>query len=148
MFQRKLHKIYKDLLNVFGIGDDIYFLQYDIDGKYHDITLQKVLQICRQVNLKLNKDKCHFIFRSVPFFSQAISRHAVRLNPQKLKVLIKKRTPGIPWNINYLSKFSPSTAYMYESLRQLALGKTEWTWNVTYQMRFDKANSIIKKMPV
>ena len=47
--------------------------------------------------------------------------------------------------INYLSKFSPSTANICESLRQLTLSKTEWTWNTTYQKLFDKAESIIKE---
>ena len=27
-----------------------------------------------------------------------------------------------------------------ESLRKLTSGKTEWTWNTTYQKVFDKAN--------
>ena len=60
MFQRKIDKIYKDFPNVFGIVDDILFVCYDRDDKDHDDTLQGVLQVCRQVNLKLNKDKCHF----------------------------------------------------------------------------------------
>ena len=46
---------------------------------------------------------------------------------------------------NYLSKFSPSTAVIWGSLRQLTSSKTEWTWNATYQKLFDKAKSIIKE---
>ena len=45
--------------------------------------------------------------------------------------------------IDYLSKFSPKTADVCESLRQLTSVKTERTWNVTYQKPFDKAKSII-----
>ena len=48
--------------------------------------------------------------------------------------------------INYLSKFSPSTANICESLRQLTLSKTEWTWNATDQEVFDKVKSIIKEV--
>ena len=47
--------------------------------------------------------------------------------------------------INYLGEFSPSTADICESLRQLTSSKTEWTWNATYQKVFDKAKSIITK---
>ena len=39
--------------------------------------------------------------------------------------------------INYLSKFSPSTASVCESLRQLTLNKRIWTWNATYQKLFN-----------
>ena len=47
--------------------------------------------------------------------------------------------------INYLSKFSPSTVDVCESLRQLTSSKTEWTWNAIYQKLFDKAKPIITK---
>ena len=60
MFQRKIDKIFKDLLNVFDITDDILAVGYDVDGKDHDDTVERVLQICRLAYLKLNKDKSHF----------------------------------------------------------------------------------------
>ena len=75
------------LPNVFGIADDILVVGYDADCEDHDDTLQGVLQRCRQANLKLNQDKCHFSCTSVPFFSDIISRHSVKPDPQKLKAL-------------------------------------------------------------
>ena len=45
---------------------------YDSDGKDPDDTLQKVLQINRQVNLKLNKDKCHSVAHLSNFWRGAI----------------------------------------------------------------------------
>ena len=104
------------------------------------------------VNLKLNKDKCHFRCTSV------ISRHGERPDPWKLKAPIKMSPKNEKWTcppkmkkelqvslgmINYLSKFSPITADIFESLRQLISVKTEWTWNAIYQKLFDKAKSII-----
>ena len=88
-FREKTDKILKELTNVFGIADDILDVGYEANGKNHDETLQKVLQICRQVNLKLNKDKCHFRCTSVPFFSEIISQHGVKPDPQKLKALME-----------------------------------------------------------
>ena len=35
MFQLKIDEIFKDLLNVFGIADDILVIGYDSDGKDH-----------------------------------------------------------------------------------------------------------------
>ena len=60
---------------MFGIADDILVVGCDSDGKDHDETLWQVLQICIQVNLRLNKDKCHLRCTSVPFFGEVISRH-------------------------------------------------------------------------
>ena len=59
MFQQKISKIFKYLPNIFIIAYDILALGYDSDGKDHNEMLKQVLQICRHVNLKFNKDKCH-----------------------------------------------------------------------------------------
>ena len=113
------------------------------------MTLQNVLHICRRVNIKLNKDKCHFRCTSFLCFGEVISRNIVTPDPWKCKVLlemplINKKGLSILWN-NYLIRFCTSTADIWESLRKLTSVKTEWTWNVTYQKMFNKANSIIKQ---
>ena len=59
--------------NAFGILDDTLVIGYDDDGTYHDATVHKVLQRCKEVNLKLNKEKCHFRCTSIPFFGEVIS---------------------------------------------------------------------------
>ena len=145
----KKYEIFKDLPNVFGIADDILVVGYDSNGKDHDETLQQVLQMCRKVNLKLNKDKCHLRCSSVPFFWEVISRHDMQPDPQKLKALVEmppkdeKGTPIISWN-NYLDKFSPSTTDTCKPLGKPTSIKTEWTWKVTYQM-FNKGKAVIKE---
>ena len=47
-------------LNVFGITDDSLVIGYNNNGADDDAVVHKVLQRCEEVNLKLNKDKCHF----------------------------------------------------------------------------------------
>ena len=74
MFQCKIDEILKKLPNVFGIADDILVVEYNSDGKDHDEILWWVLQICRNVHLKHNKDKYQFRYTSVPFFWEVISR--------------------------------------------------------------------------
>ena len=78
MFQWKIYEIFKDMQNLFGIADDILVAGYVADGRDHDETVQRILQRCRQVNLKLNKDKCHFRCKSVPFFGR--SNHGMEYN--------------------------------------------------------------------
>ena len=46
MFQRKINKIFKGLLNIFGIADGFLIVGYDADGRDHDQTLRQVMQIC------------------------------------------------------------------------------------------------------
>ena len=59
MFQRKINKIFNDIPNVFGIAENILVIGYDKDGADHDEAVYSVLEQCQNVNLKLNKDKCH-----------------------------------------------------------------------------------------
>ena len=52
--------------NVFSIANDILIADFDEQGKDHDETLEKVLQVCRLVNLKLNKGRCLFMCTGFP----------------------------------------------------------------------------------
>ena len=87
--------------NVFGIADDILVVGYEDNDRDHDKMVQKILQRCREVNPKLNKDNCHFRCTSIPFFRKVIWRNGVMPNLQKIKALMdmpppnNKRTPGI-----------------------------------------------------
>ena len=52
ILQRKIEEIFKGLPNVFGFAGDISVVGYDSDVENHDDIVQKVLEICRQVNMK------------------------------------------------------------------------------------------------
>ena len=95
MFQRKIDQMFNDMPNVFGIADDILAVTYEDDGRDHDDTVQKVLHRCKNVKLKLNKNKHHFRCTSVPFFGEVISRNGVQPDPQKIKALIEMPPPTI-----------------------------------------------------
>ena len=151
MFQRKIDKISEELPNVYGIADDILVVGYEADGKDYDKTLQRMPQICRQVYLKLNKDKCLVRCTSVPFFGEIILWYGVKPYPQKLKALTEMPPPRNKKEIqaflgitDYLGKFSPNTANMYEPLRKLTSSETLWTWNTSYQTLFNKVKSLLK----
>ena len=151
MFQHKIDKIFNDMANVFGIAHDILVIGYDKDGADHDEAVYDELRQCQDVNLKLNKEKCHFRCTSIPFFGKVVLRDGVHPDPQKVKALTKMPAPknkkelqaflGI---INYLCKFSPGTAEVCKPLQKLTSCKTMWTWNASYQQLFDNAKSIIK----
>ena len=116
MFQCKIDEIFNDIPNAFGIADDILVIGYDEDRTDHDKAVYKVLRQCQDVNLKLNKEKCHFRCTSLPFFGEIVSRDGVQLDMQKISTLIempvpknKKELQAFLGIINYLSKFSQET---------------------------------------
>ena len=73
--------------NAFGIADDILITDFDKQGRDHDATLGKVLRVFRKANLKLNKDRCLFKCRSIPFFAEVVSCQGVILDPRKVQAL-------------------------------------------------------------
>ena len=140
MFQCKIDEIFNDIPNVFGIADDILVIGYDKDGTDHDEAVYKVLRWCQDVNLKLNKEKCHFRCTSIPFFGEVVSRDGMQLDLQKISTLTemlapknKKEQQAFLGIINYLSKFSPDTSEVCEPLRKLMSSKAMWTWDASYQ---------------
>ena len=54
--RRKIHFLV-ECFNVLGIADDISVVGSVVLGRDHNVTLDKVLRICRQANLKSNKNK-------------------------------------------------------------------------------------------
>ena len=126
MFQQKIDEIFNNMPNVFGIADDILVLGYDKDGAEHDTAVYNVLRHCQDVNLKLNKEKCHFKCTAIPFFGKVVLREGVKPDPWKIKPLTKMPAPknkkelqaflGI---INYLGKFSPGTAEDLQAITQI-----------------------------
>ena len=151
MFQCKIDEIFNAMLNVFGIADDILVIGYDKDGADHGEAVYKVPKQCQEVNLKLNKEKCHFRCMSIPFFGKVVARQGVQPKPQKVRVLTERPAPknkkelqaflGI---INYLNTFSPGMSETCEPLRKLTSSKATWTWNTSYQQLFNKEKSLIK----
>ena len=133
MFQCKIDKIFSNMPNIFGIVDDILVIGYDEKGADHDVTFQKVLQQCEEVNLILNKEKCHFRCTSIPFFGKVKSWDGVQPDPQKIKVLTdmpvpnnKKELQAFLGIINYLGKFSRGTANVCDPLSKLTSSKVTW----------------------
>ena len=151
MFQCKIDEIFNDMPNVFGIADDILVIGHNKDGADHDKVLYKVLKWCQGVNLKLNREKCHFRCTSIPFFREVVLRHGVQPDPQKVRAFIempapknKKELQAFLDIINYLNKFPPGMSEACEPLRKLTSSKAMWAWNASYQQLFNKAKSLIK----
>ena len=67
MFLKQIDEIFSRMPNVFGIADDILFAGFIEQGKDHNETLGKVVWICRQAQLKLDKDKCLLRCTNIPF---------------------------------------------------------------------------------
>ena len=64
----------KDLPNVFGIADDILIVEYDAHDRDHDRPLETFNADIPSKNIKLNKNKFHFICTKIQSIWEVIPR--------------------------------------------------------------------------
>ena len=83
MFQKKIDKLVSGM-PMFTALLVTLIAGFDEQGRDHDVTLDKLLRICRQAKLKLLKDKCLCRCTSIPFLGE-ISQQGVSLDPSNVK---------------------------------------------------------------
>ena len=102
----------------------------------HDVCLRQVLNRCREGNLKLNREKCHFRVSEVHCVGHVLSADGVKPDPKKVKAIIAMPTPANREDlqrflgaVTYLSKFIPNMPQKSAPLRQLLQKDVEWSWD-------------------
>ena len=81
----------------------------------HDENLQKVLKRCKEVNLKLNKQKCKVRVQEVSYVGHILTKNGVKPDASKIQAITampppedKKAVQRLSGMTNYLSKFIPN----------------------------------------
>ena len=60
----------------------------------HDVRLRQVLDRCRESNLKLNKEKCHFRVSEVNYVGHVLSADGVKSDPKKVEGIVAMPNPA------------------------------------------------------
>lgn len=81
-FTITIHQIFESIDGVSTIADDIII--YGVTREAHDNSLQKTLEIARQVNLKMNRDKCEIGVTQLTFIGDLVTAEGVKPDPQKV----------------------------------------------------------------
>ena len=92
--------------NIVGITDDILVIGYDNNGTDHECNnAQGATKMHEEVNLKLNKEKCHFRCMYIPFFGEVIFEKRSTTRPTEnqsphgyASTKQQGRAPSIPGN--------------------------------------------------
>lgn len=92
--------------------DDI--IVWGSNREEHDERLRKVLDKTREVNLKLNKDKCEFGVKTLTFVGDVVSEEGVKPDPRKASAINNMERPNnkdevrrFLGMVTYLAKFVP-----------------------------------------
>ena len=121
----------------------------------HDQCLDKVLKRMMEVELTLNREKCHFSQNQVKFLGQIIDRDGVHPDSEKVQAIQKFQTPRNVGDIrrflgmcNHLSKFTPNLAEKTKPLRELLNKRSQWMWGQPQQTAFEEVKKILMTSPI
>ena len=96
-FQQKLDQNLQGLPGVYRIADDLLITfqgeTKEEAHKDHDENLVRLLQRCRERNIKLNKAKLDFKCSQVPFIGHLLSNEGVKPDPKKIEAIVNMETP-------------------------------------------------------
>ena len=113
IFQKKLIEALQGLPGVVCVADDIIIHGSNLDQ--HDRHLEGFLNRCRDVNIKLNKEKFQLRMSEKTYMGHIVTGSGLKLDPDKVKAIQEMKPPtdvqglrrflGL---VNYLSKFIPN----------------------------------------
>lgn len=120
----------------------------------HDANLRKVLDRAREVNLRLNPQKCKFRLSEVSYVGHIFTSKGLQPDSAKTKAITEMPAPdnvtalqGLLGMINYLGKFIPNLSELSAPLRELTCKNTEWCWFKQHQDAFEVLKHRISSPP-
>ena len=135
------------------IVDDI--LVYGKNAEEHDANLKQVLNRVRQLNMKLNAEKCKFHVTEVPFVGHVLTADGVKCDKSKISAITTMNTPKDKTELrrffgmcNYVSKFIPGYSEKTAIIRELLRDDTEWFWDKQHDCAFNELKKCISSPPV
>ena len=124
-----LANVADDLL-VCGYGDT---MQDAIQNHIHNLT--KLLNRCRQKNLKLNRKKAQLSKTEVPYIGHLLTADGVKPDPSQIAAMVNmprqtnvKETQRFSGVINYLAKFLPQLPEVCQPLKGLCEKNNQLCW--------------------
>ena len=100
-----------DYLLITGQGDN----KEDAD-KDHDANLVRLLQRCRERNIRLNKAKFDFKCQQVTFIGHLLSSEGVKPDPRKIDAIVNMETPADVQGVQRTFRSSSLTCLSFVSL--------------------------------
>ena len=134
VFHRTIAEAFADIPGVFTYVDDILVTGATL--KEHDERLERVLECCQRLNLRLILSKCHFGQKKIRYLGHILSADGIKPDPAKVEAVISFPAPKsrsevakLLGLVTYLAKFCPDLAEIAHPIRQLTKKDVEWSWD-------------------
>lgn len=121
----------------------------------HNKNLIKVLQRLREVNLKLNPNKCEFLKKELLYLGHVVSADGVLPDPEKIKAVQNYPVPKSADDTrrfvafaNYYRKYIENFAEIATPLNYLSRKNVQFEWTSECQLAFDTLKTALINPPV
>ena len=153
IFQKRLLEVLGDLKGVVVIADDIII--HGETQEEHDRNLEKFLQRCREVGIRLNKTKFQTGLNSVDFMGHQVTPTGMKPDPEKVRAILDMEAPedvaGVRrfiGTVNYLARFLPHLSQTLQPLQNLLQKDVPFNWSSAQEEAFDHIKQKIASSPV
>lgn len=133
--------------------DDIIII--GCSKKHHLNNLKSVFQICKQRNLKLNPQKCHFFKQEVLFLGHLCTSEGILPDPRKLVAVEKYPIPAdksaikcFTALVNYYRNFIKDFAKTADPLNKMTRKNVNFAWSQECDKAFHKLKEKLMKAPI
>ena len=116
----------------------------------HNHSLTKLLDRCRQKNLKLNRKKVQLCKTEVPYIGHLLTAYGVKPDPSKIATIVNmprptnvKEAQRFLGFINYLAKLLPHLSEVCQPLRRLCEKNNQFCWESQQEQAFTKAKQLV-----
>lgn len=158
-FQQKLDQNLEGLEGIYKVVDDILITGHgttkDEAVKNHDANLLKLLERCRERNLKLNREKLQLKCTETPFIGHMLTPEGIKPDPRKVEAVLKMERPSdvaavrrLVGLVNYLSKLLSKLLELCEPLRRLTQKGVKWSWSTELEKAFGSVKQAVTSAPI
>ena len=136
-----MHQNFSDLARVETDIDDI--LVWGGNEEEHNKRLKVVLQRCKEIDLRLNREKCQFGMPQVTYLGHTINAQGISPDRERVKAICempppqdKKGVERLLGTLNYMAKFIPDLSTLTQSIREILKKNTQFIWEWEQQEAF------------
>lgn len=147
IFQREMQTYVGTMEGAEVIVDDILVHGKTLDE--HNVRLKKILQKAREINLKLNKEKCIFAQPEVNYVDHKLTGAGVMPTDQRISAIVNMRDPEnhgeletVVGMLSYVAKFIPGLSEQNAPLRDLRR-EEQWKGNADEKQAFARIKTVL-----
>lgn len=153
VFHKRFFECFDDIQGVELFVDDL--LIYAPSKLEHDERLRQVLERCKQINVKLNKDKCKIGLTEIKYLGHIITQNGIRPDNAHILPILDMPKPennkdlerflGL---VTYVGSFIPNLSEKTRVLRELLRKDIAWHWSDIHDKCLEELKRCITNPPV